>query len=484
MIGEAPKTEVGVEDEPGAAALFVPPRPPTLPRKASLGDFLKIGLRSTLSMFREGSYDTLAVGRVHIPTLPFLRKRPLYIIRGFELLREVLVRRADEFPKSALMDDMLRMLTGYSIFVSNGEVWRRQRRLMEPAFEQARIRDVFPMMLDAVDACAARLEAHAVARPGQPVEIDIELTHFAADVIFRTIFSEPMDAEGARRFFEAFEVFQQIAYAHGLLRLGKFPTRLLPSYWRAKRSARVIREILEAPIARRMQAIREGRPTPTNDILASLIGAKDPDGTGFSEAELLDQVSMLFLAGHETSAAGLAWALYLLANCPHLQDRLHAEAAGVYGRRAPQFGDMKKLAFARDVFREALRLYPPVATVVRDATRPETMGTRQIAPGEVLFVPIWLMHRHKAHWDRPDAFDPDRFETEAGREGLRCAYLPFSMGPRVCAGASFALQEATLVLSALALRLRFKPLPGHTPEPVSRLTLRSANGVRLIVEPR
>jgi cytochrome P450 len=337
------------------------------------------------------------------------------------------------------------------------------------------------MMLDAVEACAARLDA---VLPGQPIEIDVELTHFAADVIFRTIFSEPMDAEGARRFFEAFEVFQQIAYAHGLLKLGKFPTRLLPSYWRAKHSAKVIRLILAAPIARRMQAIREGRPVPSNDILASLIAARDPDGTGFSEAELLDQVSMLFLAGHETSAAGLAWALYLLANCPHMQERLHAEASAVYGDRSPQFGDMKKLAFARDVFREALRLYPPVATVVRDSTRPEKMGTREIAPGEVLFVPIWLLHRNTTVWERPDAFDPDRFETESGREGLRCAYLPFSMGPRVCAGASFALQEASLLLSVLAQRFRFKPTPGHTPDPVSRLTLRSANGVRLIVERR
>src|SRR5215472_17184877 len=114
------------------AELFVPPRPPTLPRKASIADFLKIGLRSTIAMFREGSYDTLAVGRIRFPTLPRLKERSLYIVRTFELLREVLVKRADEFPKSALMDDMLRSLTGYSIFISNGAAWRRHRRLMEP----------------------------------------------------------------------------------------------------------------------------------------------------------------------------------------------------------------------------------------------------------------------------------------------------------------------------------------------------------------
>ena len=140
--------------------------------------------------------------------------------------------------------------------------------------------------------------------------------------------------------------------------------------------------------------------------------------------------------------------------------------------------------FARDIFRETLRLYPPVAMVARDSTKTEHMGTREIPPGEVIFVPIWLLHRHTEVWEQPDAFDPDRFDTENGREGLRCAYLPFSMGPRVCAGASFALQESTLLLSALVRKYRFLPAPGHVPEPVSRLTLRSANGVRLIVESR
>jgi cytochrome P450 len=464
---------------------FVPPRPPILPRKASLGDFVRIGLRSTLAMFREGSYDTLAVGRIRIPTLPFGKMRSLFIVRTQELLREVLVRRAAEFPKSALMGNMLERLTGNSIFVSNGEVWRRQRRLMDPAFEQARIRDVFPLMLQATDECVARLAVHAAEHAGAPITMDVELTHYAADVIFRAIFSEPMDAEGARTFFDEFEKFQEIGYANGMLRLARFPTSLLPSAWRAGKAAKAIRAILDAPLQRRLRAIRDGIASPNNDILASLIEARDPQtGTGFSEKELLDQICMMFLAGHETSATGMSWALYLLASCPHLQDRVCQEAAEVYGGRRPEFGDMKKLAFTRDVFRETLRLYPPVAMVARDSTKPEKMGTREIPPGEVIFVPIWLLHRHTQHWEEPDAFDPDRFETENGREGLRCAYLPFSMGPRVCPGAAFALQESALLLSELVRRFRFLPVPGHTPEPVSRMTLRSGNGVRLIVEPR
>ncbi len=464
---------------------FIPPRPPVRPKKANLVEHLH-GIRSGIGMLMAGSYKDAGVGRHGIPTLPAGKKRWIYMVRHPELIREILVRRAPEFPKSALMDDMLRALTGYSIFVSNGEAWRRHRRLMDPAFEAARIKAVFPMMLDAVDACAERLAAHIGGKDAaKPVAIDVEMTHYAADVIFRTIFSEPMDAEGARRFFKAFNVFQEIAYAHGMLKLGRVPTHLLPGAWRARRAAKVIRAILEAPIRRRLGAVRAGRPTPQDDIMATLMTTVDPEtGTGFDDEELLDQIAMLFLAGHETSAAAMSWSFYLLANCPHVQERVHAETVSVMGEGRPAFSHMKRLALTRDVFREALRLYPPVAVLARDTIGHETMLNRELDPGSVIFISPWVMHRHEQFWDRPDVFDPDRFETENGQEGLKCAYLPFSAGPRVCAGASFALQEAALLIAELTRRFSFRPVAGHTPEPVARLTLRSANGVPLIVEPR
>ena len=318
---------------------FIPPRPPLLPRKASLLDYMRIGLRSALHMFKEGSYETLTVGRINIPTFPFFKIRPFFIVRSAELVREVLVRRAAEFPKSTLMADMLELLIGQSIFTTNGEVWRRQRQLMDPAFEGARIRQIFPLMMGAVETSLARFETLVADRAGEPVTVDVELTHFAADVIFRTIFSRPMDPESSRRFFDAFETFQEIAYAHGMMTLARLPTRLFPSTVRAWRSAKVIRKILKVPLEQRLEAIRAGQPVPTDDILASLIVARDDNGQGFSDKELLDQVSMLFLAGHETSATALAWALYLLAECPHLQDRLHDEAGRVLGQRKPQFSD-------------------------------------------------------------------------------------------------------------------------------------------------
>lgn len=465
---------------------FVPPKPKPLPQKANLYQRLRNGLRSGLSLFLGGSYTDLGVGRHKVPQLPDFSTREMFTVRDPELIREVLVRRSEEFPKSALMDDMLNELIGYSIFVSNGEVWKRQRRIIDPALEGARVKEVFQRMADAVAAAIERFEAHA-ARPDAattPIDVDIEMTHFTADVIFRTIFSEPMTAEGARRIFSAFEIFQHHAYAHGMLRLTRFPVNLLPGAWRARRAAREIRDVLKGPIDRRLALIARGEEPP-QDILYSLMTTPDPaSGTCFDAAELLDQVSMLFLAGHETSAAGLGWTLYLIANCPHIQDRMREEADRVLGDRAAEFGDMKRLELIRDTFREGLRMYPPVPFVSRDATRDERMKNRDVKEGSVVFVAAWLMHRHQILWERPDEFDPDRFATDAGRESARCAYLPFSMGPRVCPGAAFALQEATLFLAELVRRFEVSPTPGHTPDPIARLTLRSSNGVPLIVQRR
>ena len=465
---------------------FIPPKPQPLPHKPGPLKRLRNAMRSALSLFLGGSYTDLGVGRHRVPTLPLGKMRELFTVRDPDLIREVLVRRSEDFPKSALMDDMLNALIGYSIFVSNGEVWKRQRRIIDPALEGARVKEVFARMRDAVDGCIERFETHA-ARPGaatKPIDVDIEMTHFTADVIFRTIFSEPMTAEGARRIFAAFEIFQHHALAHGMLRLTKFPIGLLPGTWRSKKAAKEIRDVLKEPIDRRLALLARGEEPP-QDILYSLMTTPDPvSGTCFDPDELLDQVSMLFLAGHETSAAGLGWTLYLMAHCPHIQDRMREEADRVLDGRAPEFGDMKKLELTRDTFREGLRLYPPVPFVSRDATQDERLKTRDVKAGSVVFVAAWLMHRHQVIWDRPDEFDPDRFSTEAGRESARAAYMPFSMGPRVCPGAAFALQEATLFLAEFVRRFRISPTPGHTPDPIARLTLRSSNGVPLIVENR
>ncbi|MYZ47924.1 cytochrome P450 [Propylenella binzhouense] len=454
---------------------FCPPKPPAQERKLSLLARLGKVRHSALSVVYERSYG-MRMGRIWTPL------RSVYFVNEAELIDRVLVTDAEHFPKSDSMGRMLDSLIGNGIFIANGEAWRRQRRMLNPAFEAARVQDVFTLMRDAVDAMADRLGR---AAPGEPVAIDVETTHVTADIIFRTIFSRPFQRHEAELIFRSFGKFQELAYVQGLWAMAGLPALIFPGYWRAARAGRVIRRLLEQAIDERLAARAAGAPVPGRDILASLLDAQDPEtGKRFSRRELVDEVGVLFLAGHETSASALAWALYLIAMRPDVQDRLHREAAAAFGDRKPEFSDMRKLRFARDVFRETLRLYPPVYLYGRDATRRETMRDKVLPPRSVVMIAPWMLHRHRRLWDRPDVFDPDRFQRAETKESVRCAYLPFSAGPRVCLGASFAMQEAVLIIAALCRDFRFAPVEGHVPEPIGRLTLRSANGIRLTVRRR
>lgn len=409
--------------------------------------------------------------------LPFRR---LYVVNQPELVRRIMVDEAPRFPKSTIIADMLELLMGDSIFVSNGEVWKRQRRMMNPAFEQARIKTVFVLMRDAVDDLVRRLEEGAGKGA---VDIDVEMTHVTADIIFRTIFSKPLEAHEARLIFAAFQRFQETAYAHGVSRYAGLPRFVSHfRYRRARRAAAEIRGVLDPMVKVRYDSFHRGEPQHHQDILSVLIAVKDPvDGTHFDYRELCEQVSMLFLAGHETSASALSWALFILSRQSDVQERLHGEAIRVFDRRAPRFSDMKRLNLARNVFRETLRLYPPVAFLPRDATEAVTMRDKKIKPGAIISISPWIIQRHRKLWAEPDLFDPDRWDRDDSIESQRNAYLPFSLGPRVCLGAAFALQEATLILSLLAREFRFEPAAGHEPKPVGRLTLRSENGMKLNV---
>ena len=320
---------------------------------------------------------------------------------------------------------------------------------------------------------------------GANSQADLEMTHVTADVIFRTIYSRPFTRDEAEIIFENFERFQHLAWQHGVWTLAGVPQSLSIGRLRAKRSAATIRELLHKPVRERLAAIERGEDVPERDMLASFIGAEDPEtGKRFNERELVDQIGIMFLAGHETSASALAWALYLIAQCPDVQERMQAEADSAFADGPLEFAKMRLLPFTRDVFRETLRLYPPVAFIPRDATEEQEMRGKHILPGAILFVSPLLEHRHTEHWEDPDTFDPDRFSRAETKTSEQKAYFPFSRGPRVCLGAAFALQEAVIILATIMRDWTVRPVEGHVPEPVARLTLRSENGIRLNFERR
>ncbi|WP_120501509.1 cytochrome P450 [Roseovarius sp. EL26] len=409
---------------------------------------------------------------------PFFRS---FMCNDPELVDLVLKQRPDDFPKSDRIREGLAPLLRNSVFVTNGEVWKKQRRIIDPAFEGGNLRDTFPAMVAAGQSAVERFKPLA---NGSPVEVELHSSHVAADVIFRTLFSIPIEHELAMSVFQEFQTHQRSQPVVNLGALLPLP-RWFPRFHRRKTrtTARNILQLIEQLVQNRMEQIRAG--TAPDDLASKIMTTADPeDGTTFGFDEVVDQISIFFLAGHETSASALAWASYLLALYPEWQDQVANEAQGVFANEVPQFSDMSKLRITRDVFREALRLYSPVPMMVREARCPQEFRGRKVPKGAQIVLSPWHLHRHERLWEDPDAFNPARFQTENGRACLRNAYMPFSAGQRVCPGAGFAMIEGPLLLAMLVARYRFEAIEGQEPVPEAHLTVRSKDGIWLKISPR
>ena len=449
-------------------APFIPPYPK--PHKTKSSFFLRFfrGWHSWLHVLFEKSYS-MRMGEIRQPGgTVFMVNEPSWV-------RHILVGEARSFPKHDLMHQLLEPLLGVSIFTTNGAIWERQRRLVDQAFEQARLQLVFPAMQESVAALLLRLDKVA---DGRDFEVDGEMTYVTADVMFRTILSETLAEADAYSIYESFLLFQKHAQRASLLlmyRIWSWPARFA-----CRKPAQMIRRILSEIIARRFEEVKQSGSSPKLDILNGLMQAVDPvAGDRFTYQETVDQVCMLFLAGHETSASALAWSLYLLSHRPDLQVRMREEIREHTIGGDLSFSAIRKLRLTSNVFREALRLYPPVGFFAREAVEDSRIRDKNVPAGSAVLISPWLIQRHRDLWERPDEFDPDRFDTLEGKESSKCAYLPFSAGPRVCVGMAFATQEAILILSSVVRRYQLEPVLSHEPKPVGRVTIRSDNGIRV-----
>lgn len=449
---------------------MMPPKPPSRPEKVLLWCYMQLFRSDILSAQPAKLYRAWMA---EFKT-PFFRS---YMVNDPSLIKRVLNERPDDFPKSDRIGAGLRPLLGNSVFLTNGEVWKRQRRIIDPAFEGGRLRDTFPAMWAAGEASVARMAALA---DGQPHDIEPETSHSAADVIFRTLFSIPIEDEVATHVFDEFRAYQRTQPILNLAAFVRGP-KWMPRFFKSetKSTAAAIRKLITGLTATRLDTIKAGMAP--DDLATKIMTTEDPEtGEKFSVDEMVDQVAIFFLAGHETSASALAWTLYLLAMYPEWQDKIAAEAADL----EEDFSQIKKLKHTRDVFREGLRLYPPVPMMVRETTCPETFRERPVKPGAQVVLSPWHLHRQERLWDNPDGFDPTRWATENGKTCARDAYMPFSSGPRVCTGAGFAMIEGVLLLAMLVRAFRFEIVPDQTPEPVAHLTVRAKNGILLKFVPR
>ena len=447
---------------------MTPPKPVPRPDNVSVWQYIRLFSKDILSAQPARLYRAkMAEFRT-----PFFAS---YLVNQPDLIREVLEIRPQDFPKSDRVRFGLAPLLGRSsVFLTNGQTWARQRRIIDPAFERGRIKDSFAAMVAAVQ------DARDQLAPGA-FEAERMTSHLAADIIFRTLFSIPITDTIATEVFDQFRAYQISA---PILNMGAFVPAL---GWlgglrrpKARRAARRLRQLISGLVERRLADMAAGHAP--DDLATRILSERDPQsGRGFDRAEMIDQVAIFFLAGHETSAAALAWALYLLATHSDAQERVAQEAADLPAN--PGFADLASLAFTRNVFRETLRLYPPVPMMVRQCTAPETFRDRRLAKGAQIVISPWHLHRHQ-NWTKPDEFDPDRFDTNAGRASMRDGFLPFSKGERVCAGAGFAMAEGVLTLALLVAKFRFSADPARVPQPRAHLTVRAANGIHLTADAR
>ena len=448
--------------------------PQPLTNKASLFFTFFKKRRSWLDGLYERSY-TMKMGRVKMPGLD------LHVINQPDLVHRVLVDEVKEFPKNQLLGHLLEPLLGESIFTTNGEQWKKQREMLNPSFEMARVSHVFGLMNDAVKEMNQGFHANGSVNQ---FDIDPEMTYVTADIIFRTILSSRLDREDAVRIIEAFATFQEETARTAMRTMFKVPQWLWFFTGESKRikAGNEIRDVLSRIIRPRYD-IALAQKGDERDILSSLLQAVDSDSSErFTFEEILDQVAMLFLAGHETSASALTWAIYLLSLYPDIQEKAYREVVSIVGDGEFEASKVKQMGFVTNIFKETLRLYPPVGFFARENTHETTMRDKTISKGASVVVSPWLIHRHPDFWDNPNGFDPDRFNDPKSIQ--KDTYLPFGMGPRICIGASFALQEAVLILATILRDFKIQLQDDFVPDVVGRLTVRSANGMLVVLTKR
>lgn len=448
-------------------ALYRPPRPHSLAAIPALFRAMWRGDGDLLSLLPAKAY------RVPIGHLGYSR-RSILIVNEPDLVRAVLTDPGDVYPKADIMVAALEPLVGDSIFVSSGAKWRRQRRMIDPAFSHMRLNRAFVSMAAAVDDYERHLDGCAAR--GEAFSLDLAMSSLTADIICRTVFSASLQSQTARDVFQAFTLFERSVAQVQIRRL-----ILDPAFTSPPQAPEVLAACarIRGHLGDLLDTHLGNDPARFDDIAAAVIAARDLDtGTAFTRDELLDELGVMFLAGHETTASALTWAVYILATQGDVLARMRAEVDAVCGDGPVEFEHVKRLGYIRNVFRETLRLYPPITFLPRVALQAQQLGPYRVKRGALLMVSPWTIHRHRRYWQDPDGFDPDRFSPEREGEIIPGTWLPFGLGQRVCVGAGFAQTEATLILARLARRFDFRVEQGDRVRPVARLTTRPAEEIR------
>jgi cytochrome P450 len=455
---------MSITDSLGPLATTIPPEKPL-----SFFEALRVARENGMATIPRAAYETPVYELSNLFGRGFLISDPGGIKR-------VLLDNVANYPKAPMETEILAAAFGEGLLTSDGEKWRAHRRIMAPSFDHRSIVSYAPAMTEA----ALGFVDHWAA--GQTVDIAAEMTKLTLQIISRTMFSA--DSESVRDLLAT-------TFQRGMKAMDFGLAEMLPIIGpiNIRRKIANIRQIfaaLDAAMYGLIEARAKAPADAPSDLLGRLVAARDSEtGGGMTDKEVRDEVVIIFIAGHETTAVAMTFVWYLLSQHPGVEAKLHQELDSVLAGRAPAYEDIEKLAYTRMVIEESMRLYPPAPGLsVRQAQAADEIAGHAIPKGASIMIAPWVLHRHRLLWDNPDAFDPDRFSAERSKSRPRFAYLPFGGGPRICIGATLAMTEATLILATIAQRFRLSLIPDQDIKLQARITLRPRDGIRMSVAPR
>ncbi len=413
-----------------------------------------------------------AAAREHGDLVPFqFGPRRFFLLSHPDLIEDVLVTRNRLFQKDFALRQMKRLL-GNGLLINEGDAWRRQRRLAQPAFHRDRINAYAETMTAFTDRHLAGWRA------GETRDVHQEMMTLTLAIVAKTLF----DTEAAH---DAELVGGAVEAAMRHFQRRRQTAFMMPDWFPTPESLAYRQRLtkLDAYLLRLIN-LRRASGADHGDLLSMLLAARDDDESQMTDQQLLDETKTIFLAGHETTANALTWTWWLLSQNPAAEARLHAELEAALAGRLPTLADLPHLPYTTHVVAESLRLYPPAWNIPREAVQACEIAGVPVRPGDTLFMSQWVVHRDPRFYDQPEAFLPERWEGDLLKRLPTYAYFPFGGGPRMCIGNRFAQMEAVLLVAAIAQRFQLVVAPGERPEPEPSITLRPRTGLRVTLRAR
>jgi enediyne biosynthesis protein E7 len=396
----------------------------------------------------------------------------VHLINHPDAIAQVLQKRAANYDKRTRSSSSIKSVTGDSLLTCNGEFWKRQRRMDQPAFHHRQIAG----FADQMTAAAARMLDRWQAGP-QTLDIASEMAHLTYSIVGQTLFSFDTHSDA-----ETVEQAMRVILPHVFNRLGNLINPPLwlptPANRRFSRSLAAVDQVVYRII--HQHRLAQDRGEPDHDLLAMLMRARDAEtGAGLDDSQLRNETITFLLAGHETTANALTWIFYLISQHPAVEQQLLEEINNVLAGRTPTLADIPQLPYTKSVIQESIRLYPPIWIIERRVIQQDVIHGYTLPTGSAVVISPYALHRHPAFWREPEKFDPTRFHA-----GVPEAYIPFGAGPRFCIGNEFAMLEAQLITVMVLQAFQLKLLPGHPVEPQPDITLRPKHGMKMTLHPR